>query len=240
MSDRGRPSTLTDSAVIGAVARRGGVATRRELVRDLGVSDKTIARKLAELVRLGILDDIVAGRVALADSSQLQISEEGREIVSALRDEGLDAHLTGFDLLANRAQQFIFEFPHLVYSEPYAYDATENALVQREFVVIPARSASSVKAPNQSRLVMLREQSEAERRYGVTANLAPLEKAWVDLFREVKSGDFRFDIGEVKQLLIAIIGSGADYEKILRYASRLRLKKAVEQLRNEAFHGRSG
>jgi hypothetical protein len=236
---RGRSTDLSNAAVVNAIARRGGIATRRDLVRDLDVSKDTVHRRLAELVADGSLDDLVAGRVVLHDVNQLPLPDEGREIVSILRAQGLEAHLTGFDLLANRAQQFILEYPHLVYAEPYSLDATEAALVQNGFVVTSPKSASAVRTPDRLRLVILRKQSEAERRYGVTSNIAPLEKAWVDLFREVHNGDLYFDMGEVKQLLTALLVSGADYEKLLRYANRLRIKEPVERLRNDIMHGRS-
>lgn len=236
---RGRPTTISDAAIVDAIARRGGIATRSDLVRDLGVSKNTASRRVSELVENGSLDDLVAGRVVLHEVDQLPLPDEGREIVSILRTHGLDAHLTGFDLLANRAQQFILEYPHLVYAEPYSLDAVEAALVQSGFVVATPKSAASVRTPDQLRLVILRKQSEAERRYGVTANIAPLEKAWVDLFREVRGGNLYFDLGEVKQLLIALLASGADYERLLSYAQRLRIKQPVERLRNDVMHGRS-
>jgi len=101
-----------------------------------------------------------------------------------LADAGVEAHITAFDVLARFAHQFVYAYPHVVYAEPYAVSETARALADAGFVVVPAGRQAGVEVGDLSRVVLLRGQGDAARRYGVIGRVAFPEKAWVDLLRE--------------------------------------------------------
>ena len=96
------------------------------------------------------------------------------EIADVLRREGVDAHLTGFDVLAGHAHQFMFDYPHVVYAEPYAVDAAQSVLADHGFIVMSAGRGGGVQVPDRSRVVLLRKQADAARRFGVIPRRRPL------------------------------------------------------------------
>jgi hypothetical protein len=207
--------------VLDEVRLLGGSATPRELGLRVPLSRRTLARRLNDLVASGELVRRGHGQYALRDRADPRLPERGREIVDVLRREGVDAHLTGLDVLAGYVHQFMFDYPHVVYAEPYALDAAEAVLADNGFAVVSAAPGGDVQVPDPSRLVLLRKQADAARRFGVVEHVAPREKAWVDLLREATKGRMDFDFGELGRLLRALQDAGADAERLRRYAARI-------------------
>lgn len=207
--------------VLDGLRRLGGSASPRALRLEVALSSRSLDRRLHELVECGALIRHGHGQYALSDVDQFPLSDRGREIVGILSKNGIDAHLTGFDVLARHAHQFVFDYPQLVYAEPYAVDAAEAALADGGFIVVPAGRGSKIEVPDLSRLVLLRKQSDAARRFGVIGHVAPREKAWIDLLREASKGSLNFDFGELGRLLRALLESNGNSVKLHRYAARM-------------------
>jgi hypothetical protein len=136
------------------------------------------------------------------------------------RDLGYDAHLTGFDLLAPHAHQFVFAYPHLVYADPSAFEALSMELPKRGFVVVPARPGPKAMTPDPSSVVVLRRQPNPEQ-YGVRGHVAPVEKAWVDTLRETLRGNLEISYLELGRILRSLVDQGADLRYLRRYARPL-------------------
>ena len=210
-----------ENDVLDEVRRLGGSATPRELGLRVPLPRRTLARRLNDLVASGELVRRRHGQYMLRDRAEPGLPERGREIVDVLRREGIDAHVTGLDVLAGYAHQFVFDYPHVVYAEPYALDAAEAVLADNGFTVVSAAPGGDVQAPDPSRLVLLRKQADAARRFGVIDHVAPREKAWVDLLRESTKGRMNFDFGELGRMLRALHDAGADAKRVRRYAARI-------------------
>jgi hypothetical protein len=129
-------------------ARRQAVVTVPELKSKLGVSQRTLYRRLAELVAAGELHQRRRGLYS-RQPSDAPLGPEARAIVDVIADTDADAHLTGYDVLAGYAHQFTYEYPHLVYCHPPHVSALSAALSEEEgFFVIPAgRYASESRHP---------------------------------------------------------------------------------------------
>jgi DNA-binding MarR family transcriptional regulator len=216
------PQPQSASAVLDDIGRAGGSATPRDLRRRLGWAERTLYRHLAGLVDSGQVVRHGHGQYALAAAESLPLPETGREIVGVLADAGVEAHITAFDVLARFAHQFVYAYPHVVYAEPYAVSETARALADAGFVVVPAGRQAGVEVGDLSRVIVLRGQGEAARRYGVIGHVASPEKAWIDLLRETRRSDLPFDLGEVGRILGALKQSGCDESHLRRYAKRMR------------------
>lgn len=216
------PQPQNASAVLDDIRRTGGAATPRDLRRRLGWTERTLHRRLTELVDSGQIVRHGHGQYALAATESLPLPDTGREIVGVLAVASVEAHITAFDVLARFAHQFVYAFPHVVYAEPYAVSETARALADAGFVVVPAGRPAGVEVGDLSRVALLRGQGDAARRYGVIGHVASPEKAWVDLLRETRRSGLPFDLGEVGRILRALRQSGCDESRLRRYAKRMR------------------
>jgi hypothetical protein len=216
------------SAVLNDIRRTGGAATPRDLRRSLGWAERTLHRRLAELVDSGQVVRHGHGQYAVASTESLPLPDTGREIVGVLAGAGVEAHVTAFDVLARFAHQFVYAYPHVVYAEPYAVSETARALTDAGFVVVPAGRHAGVEVGDLSRVVILRGQSDAARRYAVIGHVASPEKAWVDLLRETRRSGLPLDLGEVGRILRALRQSGCDEGRLGRYAKRMRYDAWLE------------
>jgi hypothetical protein len=210
------------SAVLEGIRRSGGASTPRQLGKVLGWTERTLQRRLAELVDSGQVVRHGRGQYALASAESLPLPDTAREIVGVLANAGVEAHVTAFDVLARFAHQFIYAFPHVVYAEPYAISEVTRVLADAGFVVVPAGRGPGVEVGDLSRVVLLRGQGEAARRYGVIGHVASHEKAWIDLLREARRSALPLDLGEVGRILRALRQSGCDEDRLRRYAHRMR------------------
>jgi hypothetical protein len=131
-----------------------------------------------------------------------------------------DAHLSGYDLLAGFAHQFVFEYPHLVCCHPPHADGVAGALAERGFVVLAA-GPGALRGPAMPRTVLLRRQPSIARRTLVHGAVATPEKAWVDLLRETRRSDAPFDYGELGRLLRAMTDEGINLRALSSYARRV-------------------
>ncbi|MHB1539352.1 MAG: hypothetical protein ACYCYN_12805 [Solirubrobacteraceae bacterium] len=114
----------------------------------------------------------------------------------------------------------------------YAVGEATRALADAGFIVVPAGRHATVDVADASRVVLIRGQAEAARRYHVIGHLAPPEKAWVDLLRETRRSSLPVDLGEVGRILHAMRRSGCDEDRLHRYAQRIRYDDwlaAIEQ-----------
>ncbi len=216
------PHPLNASAVLDDIRRAGGAATPRDLRRRLGWAERTLYRRLAGLVDSGQVVRHGHGQYALAAAESLPLPETGREIVGVLADASVEAHITAFDVLARFAHQFVYAYPHVVYAEPYAMSETARALADAGFVVVQAGGHTNLEVEDLSRVIVLRGQGEAARRYGVIGHVASPEKGWIDLLRETRRSGLPFDLGEVGRILHALRQSGCDESRLGRYAKRMR------------------
>ncbi len=223
------PQPQSASAVLDDIRRIGGAATPRDLRQRSGWTERTLYRRLAELVDSGQIVRHGHGQYALAATESLPLPDTGREIVGVLAEAGVEAHITAFDVLARFAHQFVYAFPHVAYAEPYAVSDTARALADAGFVVVPAgRQQPGVEVGDLSRVVLLRGQSDAARRYGVIGHVASPEKAWVNLLRETRRSGLPLDLGEVGRILHALRQSGCDESRLGRYAKRMRYDAWLE------------
>ncbi|HEY5287171.1 MAG TPA: hypothetical protein VIJ50_08715 [Solirubrobacteraceae bacterium] len=224
------PKSQSVSAVLDDIRRVGGAATPRDLRRRLGWAERTLYRRLAELVDSGQVVRHGHGQYALAATESLPLPSTGREIVGVLADAGIEAHITAFDVLARFAHQFVYAYPHVVYAEPYAVSETARTLADAGFVVVPAGRLAGVEVGDLSRVVLLRGQGDAARRYGVIGHVASPEKAWVDLLRETRRSGLPFDLGEVGRILHALRQSDCEESRLARYAKRMRYDTWLEKI----------
>ncbi len=222
------PQPQSASAVLDDIRRAGGAATPRDLRRRLGWTERTLYRRLADLVDSGQVVRHGHGQYALATAESLPLPETAREIVGVLADAGVEAHITAFDVLARFAHQFVYAYPHVVYAEPYAVSEAARALADAGFVVVPAGRQAGVEVGDLSRVIVMRGQGEAARRYGVIGHVASSEKAWIDLLRETRRSGLPFDLGEVGRILRALRQSGCDESRLARYAERMRYDAWLE------------
>jgi hypothetical protein len=217
----GPPRKLASGEILVATAELGGEATWGQLRnRFSNVGKTTLSRRLDELIVAGALLRAAQGSYALPNA-QLALPPIGQEIVGVLKTNGIEGHLSGFDLLGAYAHQFVFEYPHIVLVEPSSYDSAAMELVRGGFVVVAAGPAAVRTSADTSRLVLLRPQPDAEKRFGVRRHIAPVEKAWVDLLRETLKSRLPFQFLELGRILRNLDDRGADRRRLSSYATRL-------------------
>jgi hypothetical protein len=199
-----------------------GEQTTGELVDRLAVHRTTVRRWLQQLLADGEAERTAWGRYRL-EGSKPSLSSGAAPVLAVVEALAPDAHLTGFDVLAPYAHQFLVEYPHLVYAEPTALDTAAFRLAEAGFVVVTAGGGSNAKrsvtaAPAQT--VVLRAQPNAEQ-YGVHGPVASREKAWVDTLRETHRGQLPFDFVELGRVMRALLDRGGDVRKLRNYARRM-------------------
>lgn len=217
---------LTGDEVLKALRRAGGEATIDELRQQLDVHSGTVRRHLRPLLDQQRAEEVRRGRYRLAGEPAVR-SEAAMELLSFLEERGYEAHLTGFDLLAPHAHQFVYDFPHLVYGEPGASAALAYELPARGFVVGFASPGLKPASLDASQMVLLRNQTNAEQ-YGVRGHVAPVEKAWVDTLRESRRGNLEVSYLELGRILRSLVDSGADLRYLRRYARQMGYLGQVE------------
>lgn len=190
-----------------------------DLQSRFGISERTLQRRLHSLVEDGALEVLGRGRYGPKGLLQPALSEEARELVLSIEASDADAHLTGYDILANLSHQFVYGYPHLVYCHPPHLDGLRSALTKGGWRVLPAGRLAR-ELWDLERAVVLRGQTHAPGRYPVRGVLATPEKAWVDLLREVRRSGLPFDYGELGRLLRALERSGGRVETLNAYARR--------------------
>ena len=199
-------------------ARGQAVVTVPELESKLGVSQRTLYRRLGELVAAGELHQPRPGLYS-REPSDAALGPEAQAIVDVIADTDADAHLTGYDVLAGYAHQFTYEYPHLVYCHPPHASALSAALSEEEGLFVIPAGKQAVLGPQSFRTVVLRKQPQSDR-YPVREHIAAPEKAWVDLLREVRRSGMPFDYGELGRILNNMLSSGCDVATLRAYARR--------------------
>ena len=231
------PTPATDTnAVAHAVreiaARHGGAASVAELRTELGLSERTLHRRLSQLVAEGTVFRVSRDRYS-DHASVDALTGEAEEIVRVIERLDADAHLSGYDVLAGFAHQFVFEYPHLVCCHPSHADGVAGALAEQGFVVLAA-GPGALSGPAMPRTVLLRRQPVIARCTLVHGAVATPEKAWVDLLRETRRSGAPFDYGELGRLLRAMSDQGINQRALSSYARRLGygdwLRAAIGQL----------
>ena len=218
-----RPPALSSEAVLEALRRAGGEATIARLQDRLQTSPAhrdTVRKYLYDLKLEGLVEEIRRGTYRLLDSAPLS-SPTGNELFHVLEEQGFDAHITGFDLLAPYAHQFTYQYPHLVYADPSAEEALTYELPARGFHVNPAGPGRNPTGPDISRVVVLRRQPNAAEQYRVSGHLAPVPKAWVDTLRETRRGNLEVSYLELGRILRAILDADPNIRYLRRYARQL-------------------
>lgn len=221
-----RPPTTTSGDVLRALRRRGGEATSTELHEWLHVHPTTVRRHLKPLLDQHLVQEVRRGLYRLSDEPPVR-SEAAQGLLAVLEEQGYEAHLTGFDLLAPHAHQFAYAYPHLVYGDPSATAALLYELPNRDFVVGLAKAKAAPVSPDMSRVVLLRDQPNANQ-YGVRGHVAPVEKAWVDTLRETRRGCLDVSYMELGRILQSLVEGGADMRYLRRYARQLGYLQQVD------------
>jgi AraC-like DNA-binding protein len=201
------------------VKRHGGVASTADLRSELGLSERTLYRRLGELVGEGSLFREGRSRYTTRRPA-VAISGEALQIVRIIERLDAAAHLSGYDVLAGFAHQFTFDYPHLVCCHLPHFDGLAAALVSKRFVVAAA-GGGALRGPLVPRTVLLRRQPPIEQDTLVRDSLATPEKAWVDLLRETRRSRLPIDYGELGRLLRAMTDYGVNRRALFSYARRI-------------------
>lgn len=220
-----QPKTTSDD-VLRALTHAGGEATSAELRDRLQVHSNTVRRHLEPLLDQHLVQEVRRGRYRLTNEPRVR-SEAAKQLLSVLEEQGYEAHLTGFDLLAPHAHQFAYAYPHLVYGDPSATAALLYELPRHDFVVGFAKPNAAPASPDVSRLVLLRDQPNAEQ-YGVRGHLAQVEKAWVDTLRETRRGCMDVSYLELGRILRSLVEQDADIRYLRRYARQLGYLRQID------------
>ena len=175
-------------------------------------------RRLQELVEFGVLRSAGHGRYSRPGTS-VALNDEAAELVGIIDELDADAHLTGYDILAGYAHQFVYTYPHLVYCHPPHLSGLTSALTEAGWRVLPAGPAARA-LPMTDRTVIVRGQPQTPVRYPTDGHLARPEKAWVDLLREVRRSGLPFDYEELGRMLRAIERAGGGGKALTGYARR--------------------
>lgn len=224
---RNRRPAVTSEDVARALRSRGGVATRRQLAEALSAPAWNLARRLEDLLAQGRVERRGHGVYRLVDEPPEDLlGGSAADVVRAIGASGAEAHLTGLDPIAAHSHQFLRSFPHLVYADPGALDQMAFALSQAGFQPVRAGRAARdtlVHAPDPDRIVLLRGQPTSRMdRLGVRSEVAPPEKAWLDLLREARTGALPISLTEVGAILSSLLRSGGgDARQLLRWAREM-------------------
>lgn len=200
-------------------AQHGGAASIAELRAELGLSERTLHRRLSRLVAESTVFRVSRDRYSDPPIADAPIGE-AKKIVRIIERLDADAHLSGYDVLAGFAHQFVFEYPHLVCCHPPHWDGVAAVLAEQGFVVLVA-GPGALRGPAMPRTVLLRRQPLIARRTLVHGAVATPEKAWVDLLREMRRSDVPFDYGELGRLLRAMADQRINIRALRAYARRL-------------------
>ena len=200
-------------------AQHGGAASIVELRAELGLSERTLHRGLSRLIAAGTVFRVSRDRYSDSPGADAPTGE-AKKIVRIIRRLDADAHLSGYDVLAGFAHQFVYEYPHIVCCHPSHADGVAGALARGGFVVLPA-GPGALRGPSMSRTVLLRRQPLIGSRTLVQGALATPEKAWVDLLRETRRSEMPFDYGELGRLLQAMTDQQINTRALRGYARRV-------------------
>ncbi len=210
----------------------GGSASLRRISSLCHLPYPTVRDAADQLVRSG---RVVRERGLYTLSEAPLADEEARRLLRLILESGLDAHLTGLDLLSQWWQQFSHRTPHLVYADPSSIDTLTQTLTAGGFVVVPldrSHGRVSTEAPATTGLVLARGQSvDFSDRFGVAGGRASIEKAWIDAARETRRGVLPLTLFDLGQILGAALASNAiDLPRLRTLAGRAKLPFVREAL----------
>ncbi len=186
------------------------------LVQRAGIPPRTLDRQLSALLADHVLFRWARGVYSLRPVEP-QLNSEGEELLGLVRDSDADAHLTGFDVLAPYAHQFVYGYTHLVYCHPPHLSGLASELWAADWLLLPAGRHVHLGGPRE-RTVIVRGQTHDERRYPVRDQLALPEKGWVDLLREVRRSRLGVDYGELGRILRSMERTGVPIDRLRTYA----------------------
>ena len=186
------------------------------LVQQAGVPPRTLDRRLSALLADHLLFRWARG-VYSRRPVEPELNSEGEELLMLLRDSDADAHLTGFDVLAPYAHQFVYAYTHVVYCHPPHVSGLASELSAEDWLLLPAGRHVHL-GGTRERTVIVRGQTHNERRYPVRDHLALPEKAWVDLLREVRRSRLGVDYGELGRILRSMERDGVPIDRVRTYA----------------------
>jgi hypothetical protein len=219
MPDTKLPTTPADDPALARLLELIGdhdAVDYATLVQRAGIPARTLDRQLSALLADRVLFRWGRG-VYSRRPAEPQLNSEGQELLGLLRDSDADAHLTGFDLLAPYAHQFVYAYTHLVYCHPPHLSGLASELSAADWQLLPAGRHVHLGGPRE-RTVIVRGQTHNERRYPVRDHLALPEKAWVDLLREVRRSRLGVDYGELGRILRSMERAGIPIDRLRTYA----------------------
>jgi hypothetical protein len=225
------PTLKTQSDNLMQLIEGREVVTMSSLRQLLGVSERTMQRRLRGLVDAGVLRPVGHGRYSRSGAAG-DLGEEAAELVGIIDELDADAHLTGYDILVGYAHQFVYQYPHLIYCHPPHLSGLTSALTEAGWRVLPAGSTAR-RVPLTERTVIVRAQPQTQVGYPIDGHLARPEKAWVDLLREVRRSGIPFDYEELGRILRAIERAGGGGDVLTGYARRAGYLDSVRAARGE-------
>jgi hypothetical protein len=213
----------------------GGTGSLRHIVSATGLPYPTVRDGLMRLLAAERLRR-ERGLYTLLDP--VGGDREALRLLGAIEESGLDAHLTGLDLLVHWWQQFSYRTPHLVYADPASFDPIVRVLTDHGFVVIPvdrSHRQQTAETPESTGIVYLRRQSaDYSARFGVIGGRASVEKAWLDSVRESRRGLVPASLYDLGQILGAALANKAvDLGRLKSLARQAKLSFVVAALEGE-------
>jgi hypothetical protein len=202
--------------------------TAEDIAAEFGRSRRQAERWLRPLRDSRALEQTAHGRYRIRAAGEPMrpiLTNTGEQVWRLLVNAGVDAYLSGFDLIANRSHHHLMAFPHLVVAErggaeDLAADIDAAGLVPVVGYDLPA-------VADVDRIVIVREaRGRTVPIYQIRQHLAPPEVAWIDLYREVRRGVVALEPDELGRILVNLLrepGFKERFELIARrhYAAEL-------------------
>jgi HTH domain len=195
-----------------------GGAKIDDLPEVLGVSRRTVWRAVDDLIATGAADRHAPGRIrarAFRGSPPAMLpNEQAEQLWRILDRRKLPAYLSGMDVLAGQAHHFVFDYAHVVVTQPGTGTDVAGEIARAGFMAMQAGRLSF--DAELTRVVVVRELSWE--RYPIVCRLAPPELAWVDLYREVRRKSFAFPPAELGRILQSILVDPAARQRLATFA----------------------
>jgi hypothetical protein len=174
--------------------------TVAQIAHQLGRSNRQVERLLRAQ---SAVERIAPGRYRLREGVQPTraiLTETGEKIWRVLAKTGLDAYLTGLDVVADAAQHQLLAFPHIVVVETGGAEDLAASLDAEGLIPVLGGTLPAIADPD--RVVVVREaRGRSAPVYQIRHHVAPPEVAWIDLYREVRNGVIALEPKELGRML---------------------------------------
>jgi hypothetical protein len=194
-----------------------GGAKIDDLPGALEVSRRTAWRAVDDLIAEGVADRYAPGRIrarAFRGSPPATLpNEQAEQLWRTLDQRHLPAYLSGMDVLAGLGHHFVFDYAHILVTQPGTGTDVAAEIARAGFMAMQAGRLSF--DAELTRVVVVRELSWE--RYPIVCRLAPPELAWVDLYREVRRKSFAFPPAELGRILQSVLADPAARQRLATF-----------------------